>query len=92
MGLEEGKQVFSRRFKLGIVLIIGSMVSGYVALAVCGGAAGVHNLWWRDFGLTVWMLTWIPFFIGLSMSGKEGLLRAKELIKKYLINGSKNKA
>ena len=51
MGLEEGKQVFSRRFKLGIVLIIGSMVSGYVALAVCGGAAGVHNLWWRDFGI-----------------------------------------
>lgn len=92
MGLEEGKQVFSRRFKLGVVLIIGSMVSGYVALAVCGGAAGVHNLWWRDFGLTVWMLTWIPFFIGFSLSGKEGLLRAKELIKKYLINGSKNKA
>ncbi len=90
MGLKEGKRVFSRRFKIGIILIAGSMLSGYASLGVFGGAAGAHNPWWRDFGLTVWLLTWIPFFLGLSLSGREGLRRAGDFIKEHLRNGSKN--
>ncbi|OHB39181.1 MAG: hypothetical protein A3C38_00180 [Planctomycetes bacterium RIFCSPHIGHO2_02_FULL_50_42] len=80
--MDERKQVFTRRFKIGIVLITGSMLCGYASLAALGGAAGAHNPWLRDLSVTIWLLTWIPFFAGLAISGKDGLQYAKDIIKR----------
>lgn len=82
--MEGEKSSITRRFKLGIALIIGSMLCGYASLAVLGGAAGANNPWLRDVSLLVWLLTWIPFLIGLLLSGKEGYQYAKKLISERL--------
>lgn len=82
--MEGEKSSITRRFKLGIALIIGSMLCGYASLAVLGGAAGANNPWLRDVSLLVWLLTWIPFLIGLLLSGKEGYRYAKKLISERL--------
>lgn len=82
--MDERKQVFTRRFKIGIALITGSMLCGYASLAALGGAAGAHNPWLRDLSITIWLLTWIPFFAGFVLSGKEGLQYAKGIVKRLL--------
>ncbi len=81
-GLDEEKQTFSTRFKLGIVLIAGSLICGYTSLVVLGGAAGTGKTGLRNLCLTIWLLTWIPFFAGFALSGKEGVQQAKGLIRR----------
>lgn len=76
------RKVFTRRFKIGIVLIAGSMLCGYASLAVLGEAAGTHNPWLIDLSIKIWLLTWIPFFAGFALSGKEGLQYAGDIIKR----------
>ncbi|HHT9119911.1 MAG TPA: hypothetical protein ACFYD3_05135 [Candidatus Hypogeohydataceae bacterium YC41] len=87
--MEEEKPGSSRQFKLGLVLIIGSLLCGYAALAVMGGAAGTHNTRLRNLSLLVYILSWIPFLIGFALSGKEGYKYAKKVISKRLF-GSKD--
>ncbi len=82
--MDEEKQAFTRRFKMGMVLITGSLICGYTSLVVLGGAAGTGKVWLRDLCITVWFLTWIPFFAGFYLSGKEGLQHAKGLIREYM--------
>ncbi len=89
--MDEGKQVFTRRFKIGIALIISSLLCGYVSLAVLGGALGASNPWLRNLSATIWFLTWIPFLVGLLLSGREGLQYAKGLIKKYISSSCSGK-
>ncbi|MFQ5862189.1 MAG: hypothetical protein ACE5IC_03605 [Candidatus Brocadiales bacterium] len=86
--MDEGKQVFTRRFKTGIALIAGSLLCGYASLAVLGGAVGAGDPWLRDLSVTIWFLTWIPFLAGFLLSGREGLQHAKDLIKKYIFSRS----
>lgn len=83
---ERKQEVLTRRFKIGIVLITGSMLCGYASLAVLGGAEGAHNPWLRDLSITIWLLTWIPFFAGFALSGKEGLQYAKDIFKRRFGN------
>ncbi|MEE9515105.1 MAG: hypothetical protein V3V54_03650 [Candidatus Brocadiales bacterium] len=81
-GLDEEKQTFSTRFKLGIVLIAGSLICGYASLAVLRGAAGTGKTGLRNFSLAIWFLTWIPFLAGFALSGKEGVRQAMWLIRR----------
>lgn len=87
-GLGEGKQVFTRRFRIGIALIVGSLLCGYASLAVLGGAVGADSPWLRNLSATVWVLTWIPFLVGFALCGKEGLEYAKDIINKYILRRS----
>jgi hypothetical protein len=82
--LEVEKASADRRFKLGVVLIIGSTLCGYASLATLGGAAEADDPWLRDVSLLVWFLTWIPFLAGVVLSGKEGYRYAKRLIGEHL--------
>lgn len=85
--MSEKKPSFTRRFKLGIGLIVGSLLCGYTALAFVGGAVGAGSSRLRDLSLAIWLLTWIPFTAGFLLSGREGLQYAKDLIKKYIFKG-----
>ncbi len=74
----------SRRFRLGIILIISSMLCSYAALALLGEASLANNSRLKSIGFWVYLLTWIPFFGGLALSGREGYTYAKKLIWKRL--------
>ena len=88
--MEGEKPTSSRHFKLGIALIIVSTLCGYAALTVVGESAVTHNPRLRTISLVVWFLTWIPFLLGLALSGKEGYRYAKRLISECLFGkGSK---
>lgn len=83
--MEEEKPTFTRRFKLGIALIVGSILCGWLALAALGGGVGAKNPALGKIGLVTWFLTWIPFFAGLALSGKEGLVHAKRFIRERIL-------
>ena len=83
--MEGEKPTLSRQFKLGIALIIGSTLCGYITLAVLGEATVAHNPRLRTVSLVVWFLTWIPFLLGFALSGKEGYQYAKRLISERLL-------
>ncbi len=82
--MEGEKPTLTQRFKLGIALIIGSTLCGYMTLAVLGEATATHNPRLRTISLVVWFLTWIPFLIGLLLSGKEGYRYASRFISERL--------
>ena len=61
MKMAEDKHGFScSSKKIGMVLVGGSMLCSYAALLALGGSAGI----------TIWFLSWIPFSIGVYLSGK----------------------
>lgn len=70
----------TNKFALGVGIIIGAYVIGYglpvalgliikdkkVAVSIAGG---------------LWLFSWIPFFIGIALAGKEGVIWVKQKLR-----------
>lgn len=78
-------------FTLGVALIAASSIGGWISLSL-GGVTCIESylassdgslldLALENLYLRIWFLTWIPFFAGVFLAGKEGLSASKRLFK-----------
>ena len=69
------------RFKLGVWLIAGSTILGWLSLAEAGIFAFTHP-WISKAGMAVYAFSWLVFGAGVLLAGKKGLSVSWELIKR----------
>jgi hypothetical protein len=65
------------KFALGVGLIIGAYVIGY-GLPVALGLIIKDKKTALSIATGLWLFSWIPFFIGVALAGKEGVTWVKQ--------------
>lgn len=72
----------TKRFVLGIILIIVSIVYGWVGLFVCNALAVKYGSLWAVAGLIIYGMSWVTYGLGFILAGREGIIFAKRLFRK----------
>ena len=65
----EDKMTLSKKFLLGLVLLIGNFVLGKLALPFFAVS--------MELGLAIYLFSWLMFIAGLVLCGREGLIWAR---------------
>lgn len=69
MQIEKNKSKFSKKFYIGIVLIISSLIIGKITQAVF--FFYYTDVFLRKLSIVVYVLSWPPFLLGIAWAGME---------------------
>lgn len=69
MQIENNKSKFSKKFYIGIVLIISSLIIGKITQAVF--FFYYTDVFLRKLSIVVYVLSWPPFLLGIAWAGME---------------------
>lgn len=72
----------SKRFFIGIILIICSIVYGWVGLFVFNALAVKLGAYWAVIGWIIYGLSWVTYGLGFILAGREGIAYVKNLWKR----------
>lgn len=80
----------SKRFVVGVVLLVINVPFGYGGMAVCAALAASHPdrvKYYTVVGGSVYALSWIMLGLGAWLAGPEGVRYSKELMRKWFKRG-----
>ena len=89
MQIESNKSKFSKKFYLGIIFIISSLIIGKVTQTIF--IIYFTNDFIRNLSVIVYILSWAPFILGIAWAGSEYGDKYKRFFTfKYYINKIKS--
>lgn len=70
-------------FAVGVTLVVLNMPTGWLGLLICGAlAAARREPRWVWVGIAIYAFSWVLFGLGVLISGKAGLARAREVLRR----------
>lgn len=72
----------SKKFLIGVILILVSIVYGWIGLFVCNAFALRYGRSFVILGWVIYGFSWVTYGLGFLLAGREGILYAKKIFRK----------